>query len=281
VAARVSFAFFIINCLEEYGAWDGIERVEEVAVDAMSVDLSAPCFEESSSGLVICLSIVVVESVVVLCERAIESAVGRTVSGDFILGRVCESGDSVVLGLKGSSSWSVVGVSLFVPCEEDMVVSLSDSDSLVAPGLVSLIVPCEESIVMSSSGSGPVGRPVSVFFVLGGVLFRGSVCSGFDKLFKRASVSSLLYPVLDLEETEESDELEESEESDESGRRRGSSFLLPDFDFKMLEDSFFLLGKVVRVAVLGCGLEADSASQSGRLSRSLRSFSLWLEVLSL
>jgi hypothetical protein len=162
-----------------------------------------------------------------------------------------------------------------------MVVSSSDSESLVAPGLVSLIVPCEESIVMSSSGSGSVGRSVSVFFVLGGGLFWGSVCFGFDKLFKRASVSSLLYPVLGLEETEESDGLEESEESDESGRRRRSSFLLPDFDFKMLEDSFFLLGKVVRVAGLGCGLEADSASQSGRLSRSLRSFSLWMEVLSL
>jgi hypothetical protein len=44
---------------------------------------------------------------------------------------------------------------------------------------------------------------------------------------------------------------------------------------------YILLGKVVRVAVLGCGLEADSASQSGRLSRSLRSCSFWLEVLSL
>jgi hypothetical protein len=75
--------------------------------------------------------------------------------------------------------------------------------------------------------------------------------------------------------------LEESEESDESDRRRGSSFLLPDFEFKMLEDSLFLLGKVVRVAGLGCGHKADSASQSGRLLRSLRSFSLWLEVLSL
>jgi hypothetical protein len=48
----------------------------------------------------------------------------------------------------------VVGVSLFVPCEEAMVVSLSDSESLVSPGLVSLSVPCEEAIVMSSSGSG-------------------------------------------------------------------------------------------------------------------------------
>jgi hypothetical protein len=60
-----------------------------------------------------------------------------------------------------------------------------------------------------------------------------------------------------------------------------SSSLLPDFDFKMLEDSFFLLGKMVRVAVLGCGHESDSASQSSILSRPLRSFSLWLEVLSL
>jgi hypothetical protein len=42
-----------------------------VAVDAVSVDLAAPCFEESSTGMVICLSVVVVESVVVLCERAI------------------------------------------------------------------------------------------------------------------------------------------------------------------------------------------------------------------
>jgi hypothetical protein len=76
-----------------------------VAVDAVSVDLSAPCFEESSSGIVICLSVVVVETVVVLWERAIESElVGRTESGDFVLGRVCESVDSVVLGLEGSSS---------------------------------------------------------------------------------------------------------------------------------------------------------------------------------
>jgi hypothetical protein len=136
-------------------------------------------------------------------------------------------------------------------------VSSSDSESLLAPGLVSLVVSCEEAIVMSSSGSGSVGRSVSVFFVLGGVLFWGSVCFGFDKLFKRASVLSLLYPVLDLEKTAEDDEMEEGEEAGESDRCRGSSFLLPDFDFKMLEDSFFLLGKVVRVAVLGCGHEAD------------------------
>jgi hypothetical protein len=134
---------------------------------------------------------------------------------------------------------------------------------------------------MSFSGSGPVGGSVSVFFVLGGVLFCGDVCFGFGKFFQRTSVSPLLYPVLDLEETEEADELEESAESDESDRRRGSSFLLPDFDFKMLEDSFFLLRKVVRVAVLGCGHESDSASQSGTLLRSLRSFTLWLVVLSL
>jgi hypothetical protein len=76
-----------------------------VAVDAVSVDLSAPCFEKSSSGMVICLSVVVVESVVVLWERAIESeSVGRSVSGYFALGMVCESVDSVVLGLEGSSS---------------------------------------------------------------------------------------------------------------------------------------------------------------------------------
>jgi hypothetical protein len=112
-------------------------------------------------------------------------------------------------------------------------------------------------------------------------LFWGGVCFGFDKLFKRVSVSSLLYPVLDLEETKESDELEESEGGGESERSRGSFFLLPDFEFKMLEDSLFLIGKVVRVAVLGCELEADSASQSSRLSRLHRSFSLWLEVLSL
>jgi hypothetical protein len=104
---------------------------------------------------------------------------------------------------------------------------------------------------MSSSGSGSVGRSVSVFFVLGGVLFWGSVCFGFSRLFERASVSSLLCPVLDLWETEEANELEESEESEESDRGRGSSFLLPDFDFKMLENSFFLLCRVVRVAVLG------------------------------
>jgi hypothetical protein len=79
--------------------------VEEVVADAVSVDLAAPYFEESSSGMVICLSIVVVESVVVLCERAIKSeSVGRTVSGDFVIRRVDESGDLVVLGLKESSS---------------------------------------------------------------------------------------------------------------------------------------------------------------------------------
>jgi hypothetical protein len=282
VAARFLFAVFIIDCLEGCGDWDGVNEVEEVDVDAVSVDLAAPCFEESSSGMVICLSVVVVESVVVLCERAIESKlVGRTVFGDFVLGRVCESVDSVVLGLKESSFWSVVGVSLFVPCEEAMVVSSSESESLVSPGLASLFVPCEEAIVMSSSGSGSVGRSVSVFFVLGGVLFCGGVRFGFGKFFKRTSVSPLLYPVLDLEETEEADELEEAAEADESDRSRGSSFLLPDFDFKMVEDSFFLLGKVVRVAGLGCGHESDSASRSCPLSRSLRLFSLWLEVLSL
>jgi hypothetical protein len=120
-----------------------------------------------------------------------------------------------------------------------------------------------------------------VYFVLGGVLFCGGVCFGFGKFSKRTTVLPLLYPVLDLEETEEDDELEEAVEANESDRSRGSSFLLPDFDFKMLEDSFFLLGKVVRVAVLDCGHESDSASQSRPLSRSLRSFSLWLEVLSL
>jgi hypothetical protein len=80
---------------------------------------------------------------------------------------------------------------------------------------------------------------------------------------KRASVSSLLCPVLDLEE---------SEEADESVRDRASSSLLPDFDFKMLEDSFFLLSKMVRVAGLGCGHKSDSASQSSTLSRSLMYF---------
>jgi hypothetical protein len=162
-----------------------------------------------------------------------------------------------------------------------MVVLSSDSESLVAPGLASLFIPCEEAIVISSSGSGLVGRSVSVFFLLGGVLVCGGVCFGFGKFFKRTAVSPLLYPMLDLKETVEDDELEEAVESDESNRRRGSSFLLPDFDFKMLEDSFFLLGKVVRVAVLGCGHESDSASQSRSLLRLLRSFSLWLEVLSL
>jgi hypothetical protein len=79
--------------------------VEEVAVDAVSIDLSAPYFEESSLGMVMCLSVVVVETVVVLWERAIESElVGRTVSGDSVLGRVCESIDLVFLGLEGSSS---------------------------------------------------------------------------------------------------------------------------------------------------------------------------------
>jgi hypothetical protein len=137
------------------------------------------------------------------------------------------------------------------------------------------------NVSMSVETSGENQGLLKWDWAVGGVLFWGSVCFGFDKLFKRASVLSLLYPVLDLEETEEDDELEEGEEADESVRDRASSFLLPDFDFKMLEDSYFLLGKVVRVAVLGCGHEADSASQSGRLPRSLRPFSLWLEVLSL
>jgi hypothetical protein len=48
----------------------------------------------------------------------------------------------------------------------------SESESLVAPGLASLFVPCEEAIVMSSSGSDLVGRSVSVFFVLGGFCFE-------------------------------------------------------------------------------------------------------------
>jgi hypothetical protein len=65
----------------------------------------------------------------------------------------------------------VVGVSLFVPCEEAMVVSPSDSEPLVAPGLVSLFVPCEESIVMSSSGSGSVGRSVYLAGFCIGVAF--------------------------------------------------------------------------------------------------------------
>jgi hypothetical protein len=271
--------------------------VEKVAVDAVSVDLVAPCFEESSLGMVICMSEVVVESVVVLCEWAIESeSVGRSVSSFFVLeevffsGKVDEieevvvgavSGDLVDLGLEESSSWRVVGLSLFVPCGEAMVVSSSESELLVSPGLASLFVPCEEAIVMSSSGSGSVGRSVTVFFVPGGVLFWGSVCFGFGKLFKRTTVSLILYPLLDLEETLKADELEETVVANESVRSRASSFLLSDFDFKMLEDSFFLLGKVVRVAVLGCGHESDSGSQSSTLSRSLRSPSLWLEVLSL
>jgi hypothetical protein len=84
---------------------------------------------------------------------------------------VNESGELVVLGLNDSSSWRVVGLSLFVPCEEVMVVSSSDSESLVAPGLAALFVPCEEAIVISSSGSGLVGRSVSVFFYLEGFCF--------------------------------------------------------------------------------------------------------------
>jgi hypothetical protein len=42
-----------------------------MAVDAVSGDLSVPCFEWSSTGLVICLFILVVETVVVLWGRAI------------------------------------------------------------------------------------------------------------------------------------------------------------------------------------------------------------------
>jgi hypothetical protein len=69
------------------------------------------------------------------------------------------------------------------------VVLSSDSESLVAPGLVSLDVPCWGSIMMSSSGSGTVGGSVIVVFVLEGVLFCGGACFGFGKLFKRTSVS--------------------------------------------------------------------------------------------
>jgi hypothetical protein len=59
-----------------------------VAVDAVSVVLVAPCFEESSSGMVICLAEVVVESVVIICELAIESeSVGRSVYGFLSLTR--------------------------------------------------------------------------------------------------------------------------------------------------------------------------------------------------
>jgi hypothetical protein len=77
--------------------------------------------------------------VVVLCEWAIESeSVGRSVSVFFVLeevlfwGKVDEieevavdtvSGDLVVPGLEESSSWRVVGLSLFVPCEEAMMMS--------------------------------------------------------------------------------------------------------------------------------------------------------------
>jgi hypothetical protein len=38
---------------------------------------------------------------------------------------------------------------------------------------------------MSSSGSDSVGRSVSMFFVLGGVVFWGTVCFGFGNPFKR------------------------------------------------------------------------------------------------
>jgi hypothetical protein len=99
--------------------------VEEVAVDTVPADLVAPCFEESSSGMVICLSEVVVESVVVFCEWAIElESVGRSVSVFFVLdevlfwGKVDEieevavgavSRALVVPGSEESSSWRVVG----------------------------------------------------------------------------------------------------------------------------------------------------------------------------
>jgi hypothetical protein len=111
-----------------------------------------------------------------------------------------------------------------------------------------------------------------VFFVLGEVLFWGNVCFVFDKPFNGPSVSPLSYPFPDLEETLE---------ANESIRDRASSSLLPVFDFKMLEDSFFLLGKMVRVAKLDCGIESESASQSCPLSRLLRSLASWQEVLSL
>jgi hypothetical protein len=111
-----------------------------------------------------------------------------------------------------------------------------------------------------------------VHFNIGEVLFWGNVCFVFGNPFKRTSVSPLSYPLPDLEETVE---------ADKSVRDRASSSLLPDFDFKMLEDSFYLLGKMVRVAVLDCGLESDSASQSCTLPRSLRSLASWREDLSL
>jgi hypothetical protein len=78
-----------------------------------------------------------------------------------------------------------------------MVVLSSDSESLVAPGLVALIVPCGGSILMSSSGFGAVDGAVFVGVVLGGVLVCGGACFGLGKLIKRTSVSPLLYPVLE------------------------------------------------------------------------------------
>jgi hypothetical protein len=98
-----------------------------------------------------------------------------------------------------------------------------------------------------------------------------SACQWIHPGSTRVCTSSSLLPDFDFKTVE----------ADESVRDRASSSLPPDFDFKMLEDSFFLLGKMVRVAVLGCGHESDSTSQSSPLLRSLRFFSLWLEVLSL
>jgi hypothetical protein len=57
------------------------------------------------------------------------------------------------------------------------------SDGLVAPDLACLFVPCEGAIVMSLSESELVSRSVSVFFVLGEVLFWGNVCFVFGNPF--------------------------------------------------------------------------------------------------
>jgi hypothetical protein len=125
--------------------------------------------------------------------------------------------------------------------EMEEVVIYAVSDDLVAPDLASLFVPCEEAIMMLSTDSESLERSFSELFVLGEVLFWGNICFVFGKYFNRASVSPLSYRLPGLEETVE---------ADESIRDRASSSLLPVVDFKMLEDSFFLLGKKVRVAVL-------------------------------
>jgi hypothetical protein len=98
------------------------------------------------------MSKVVVESVFVPFERAIEvsssevESVSRSFPGFFVFEEVL---------VRGKVN------------EAEEVAINTVSDGLVAPDLVSLFVPCEGGIVMSLSESESVSRSVSVLFDLG------------------------------------------------------------------------------------------------------------------